>query len=156
MERPELRIVRNRLKDINAALYDCPVEHCKLIPEAASVKLNGTGPWHTHLDGNRKGSWQNLISMCDGACVVYPSSHKMQWSHNGKCYVMSDSDKRALSDAGIKRLQVPMGIGDVLIMAGGELVHDVPAVPDDAEIRYMTFAHFSHQRGIKIHNTIFE
>ena len=68
----------------------------------------------------------------------------MQWSHKGKRYKVSDSDKSALSDAGIKRLEVPMGIGDVLIMAGGELVHDVPAVPDDAEIRYMTFAHFSH------------
>ena len=69
----------------------------------------------------------------------------MQWSHNGKFYVMSDSGKSALSDAGIKRLEVTMGIGDVLIMDGGELVHDVPAVPHDAEIRYMTFAHFSRQ-----------
>ena len=145
VERPELRTVQNRLRDINAALYDCPVEHCKLVPEAASVKLNGTGPWLTHLDGNREGSFQNLISLCDGACVVYPGSHKMQWSHNGNFYFMSESDKSALSDAGIERLEVPMGIGDVLIMVGGNLVHDVPGVADDAEIRYMTFAHFSLQ-----------
>ena len=126
-------------------MYNCPVEHCKLVPEAASVKLNGTGPWLTHLDGNRKGSFQNLISLCDGACVAYTGSHKMQRSHKGKCYKVPDSDKSALSDAGAKRLEVPMGIGDVLIMAGGELVHDVPAVPYDAEIRYMTFAHFSRR-----------
>ena len=69
----------------------------------------------------------------------------MQCSHKGKRYKVYDSDKSALSDAGAKRLEVPMGIGDVLIMDGSKLVHEVPAVPDDAEIRYMTFAHFSHQ-----------
>ena len=109
------------------------------------MKLNGTNPWHDHLDGNRQGSWQNLISLCNGTCVVYPGSHKMQWSHNGRFYFMTESDKSALSDAGIESLEVPMGIGDVLIMGGGKLVHDVPAVADDAEIRYMTFAHFSLQ-----------
>ena len=43
------------------------------------------------------------------------------------------------------KLEVPMGIGDVLIMGGGNLVHGVPGVADDAEIRYMTFARFSRQ-----------
>ena len=69
----------------------------------------------------------------------------MQWFHEGKFYKVSDSDKSAMSDAGAKRLEVPMGIGDVLIMDGGKLVHEVPAVPYDAEIRYMTFAHFSRR-----------
>jgi hypothetical protein len=69
----------------------------------------------------------------------------MQWSHKGKRYKVYDSDKSALSDAGAKRVEVPMGIGEVLIMDGGKLVHEVPAVPDDAEIRYMTFAHFSRR-----------
>lgn len=141
---PDLRAVQNRLRDINAALYGCAVEHCIPIPEGASLKFPGTDAWHDHLDGNREGSFQNIISLCHSSCVVYPGSHKKQWNHGGKFYFMSDADQEDLSKAGIKKVEVLMELGDVLIMKGAKLVHGVPAVAKDAQIRCMSFSHFTN------------
>ena len=138
----ELRDLQNRLRDINAALYGCLPHQCIPIPEGASVKLPGTTAWHDHLDGNRAGSFQNIISLCNSHCVVYPGSHKMRWNHGGKFYLVSDSDKSTLLEAGIKRVEVSMGVGDVLIMSGGKLVHGVPAVAKNSDVRCMSFSHF--------------
>jgi hypothetical protein len=66
----------------------------------------------------------------------------MRWNHGGKFYLVSDSDKSTLLEAGIKRVEVSMGVGDVLIMSGGKLVHGVPAVAKNSDVRCMSFSHF--------------
>ena len=103
------------------------------IPERASVKPAGCPELQAHLDLHRRGSLQVVIALSDLEFLVWPGSHRVQLPLPRKgtskrpCRPgftwCSRSDLAALEAAGVHRELVPARAGDVLFMAGGEMVH---------------------------------
>ena len=76
--------------------------------------------------------------------VVYPKSHMISLNEGGDIhYKLKKADFRQLRDQGIERTEIALAAGDILIFAGGTMVHESPAVLENEPPRFMTYAKFS-------------
>ena len=130
--------VQHWLRGINEQLYQAC---CERIEEGAGVKLSGqTEAWKTHLDINRLGTYQNIIALTDTVAAVCPKSHTLTWPTTGDFYELTPDDINNLACRNMALKEIKMGAGDVLIMIGGRVAHDIPGVPAAYGHRYTTYA----------------
>lgn len=114
-------------------------------PERSSLKPPGSAEWVAHLDPRRQGTYQVVIALTALEFLVWPRSHRLTFNHENKFYYkLGPGDLKELDKRGIVKHCVAARPGDILVMAGGVLVHSSPAVPATATgPRIATYAHWA-------------
>ena len=114
------------------------------VPERVSVKPAGSKGLRPHLDCNRWGTYQVVISLCQTRFSLFPGSHRVSldcWE-TSKYHELDAAEMAVLEEAGVSQKDIAAGPGDVLVMQGGRVVHSSPAVAADEATRYMAYAHY--------------
>ena len=143
--------IQESTRPVVAALMGVSGDQLSLIPERASVKPAGSGELRAHLDCKRTGTVQVVIALTATSLLVWPFSHTLQIQppdFEKGFYSLTPADLSRMEGAGSRRLETAAEAGDVLIMAGGRMVHGSIAVRSGAS-RYMAYAHFEPAVGLE-------
>jgi hypothetical protein len=83
-------------------------------------------------------------ALSDTSGIVYPKSHMISLGEGGVGhYKLKKADFEQLRDQRVERTELALAAGDLLIFAGGTMVHESPAVPEGEPPRFMTYSKFS-------------
>ena len=142
--KPAAVAVQEAVRPLMAGMLDMNPDALVRVPERVSVKPAGSKELPPHLDGNREGSYQVVISLCHTHFRIFPGSHSVHmdcWD-NPKYHELTKAEMETLSKAGVSQRDIEANPGDVLVMLGGRVVHSSPAVEPDSSTRYMAYAHY--------------
>ena len=144
-ENPAAVAVQEAVRPLMAGIYSLAPDLLVRIPERVSVKPAGSKELRPHLDCNRQGSYQVVISLCQTEFMIFPGSQDvhLECRDMAKYHELSNEEMETLREAGVSQLAVAAGPGDVLVMQGGGVVHSSPAVASGHPTRYMAYAHYA-------------
>ena len=112
--------------------------------ERVSVKPGASPKLVAHIDGNRRGSYQAVISLSVTSFLVFPYSHMADFlpRTNGFYKLSKDDITRLGTECGSFETCIPANIGDVLFFVGGDFVHGSVPVREHDPTRYVAYAQF--------------
>ena len=141
---PAAVAVQEAVRPLMARMLDLEPDELVRVPERVSVKPAGSKELPPHLDGDREGSYQVIIALCQTLFRIFPGSHEVPLAcmGNGRYHQLTKQEMESLREAGVSQTDIEAGPGDVLVMLGGRVVHSSPAVEADRPTRYMAYAHY--------------
>ena len=133
-------------RPVVAFLHGVPEGALRRVDERVSVKPAGTPMLESHIDGNRRGSYQVVMALSETPFLVFPYSHKAAaiFPENiNKYYALTKDELNRLKDEfQSEATEVPAKPGDVLIFEGGSFVHGSVEIKMGQPTRYVAYAQF--------------
>ena len=133
-------------RPVVAFLHGVPEGALRRVDERVSVKPAGTPMLESHIDGNRRGSYQVVMALSETPFLVFPYSHKAAaiFPENiNKYYALTKDELNRLKDEfQSEATEVPAKPGDVLVFEGGSFVHGSVEIKMGQPTRYVAYAQF--------------